>query len=228
MEYLPEKLGLVGDLGCGPGIMVPLILERGGSFIGIDVAPAMIKEANAKYADLDNVSFRVGNIEAMDFPDNYFDQIICMGVIEYLEKPLDAMQEIGRVLKPGGLALVSVSKRYHTDRLAAPLTAPVRWGARRLGFKGSGQVHRSGMQPSELDAAAALGNMVSEGGSHYNFTPVPYPLTRLAPRLTMRMNMPFERYHTTQNWLLGSLARGYLGRYRKREEPAPRHVDGRS
>jgi SAM-dependent methyltransferase len=220
MDMLPEKLGRVADLGCGPGIMVPLIMERAEAFVGVDMAPEMIKEANAKYGDLPNVSFQVGNVEELDLPDESFDQVICMGVIEYLEAPRKALAEIGRILRPGGVAVVSVSKRYHTDRLAAPLTAPVRWVARKLGAEGSGQVHRSGMQPHELDSAAALGHMIPEGGSHYNFTPVPYPLTRMAPALTMRLNMPFERFHTTKNWLLSSLARGYLGRYRK-VEPSP-------
>jgi ubiquinone/menaquinone biosynthesis C-methylase UbiE len=222
MELLPSTLGRVADLGCGPGIMVPAILERGGSFVGIDVSPEMIREANAKYQAEPNVSFAVGDIENLDLPDEAFDQVICMGVIEYLEHPQKALAEIGRILRPGGTAVVSVSKRYHTDRLAAPLTAPVRWVARRMGFKGSGQVHRSGMQPRELDYAAALGRMVPEGASHYNFTPLPYPLTRIAPGLTMRVNLPFERWHTTENWLLGSLARGYLGRYRKMATPERR------
>lgn len=220
MEMLPDKLGDVADLGCGPGVMVPLILERGGTFLGVDMSPEMIKEANAKYGDLPNVSFHVGNIEALDLPDESVDQVICMGVIEYLASPRKAMAEIGRILRPGGTAVVSVSKKYHTDRLAAPLTAPVRWVARRLGATGSGQVHRQGMQPWELHTAAALGLMVPEAGSHYNFTPVPYPFTRMTPALTMRINMPFERFHTTENWLLGSLARGYLARYRKVGKPA--------
>lgn len=228
MEWLPEKLGRVADLGCGPGIMVPLILERGGSFVGIDMAPEMIKEANAKYGHLPGVSFQVGNVEALDLPDESFDQVVCMGVIEYLEQPMKAMQEIGRILRPGGVALVSVSKRYHSDRVAVPLTAPVRWLARELGATGSGQVHRSGLQPHELDAGAALGGLVSEGGSHYNFTPVPYPFTRIAPRITMRLNMPFERYHRTTNRLLGTLARGYLGCYRKPADGERKAVDGAS
>lgn len=228
MEWLPEKLGRVADLGCGPGIMVPLVVERGGSFVGVDVSPEMIKEATAKYGDLSDVSFHVGNIEALDFPDDSFDQVVCMGVIEYLEQPVKALEEIGRVLRPGGMALVSVSKRYHTDRLAAPLTAPVRWAARRLGAPGSGQVHRAGMQPRELDAAAARGHMVSEGGSHYNFTPVPYPLTRLAPGVTRTLNEPFERFHRTRSWLLGTLARGYLGCYRKPAAQTQGPVDGSS
>lgn len=215
MELLPAALGRVCDLGCGPGIMVPLVRERGGSFVGIDMAPAMVKEGEDLYADLPDVEFQVGNIESLDLPDASFDQVICMGVIEYLESPRKALAEIGRILRPGGVAVVSVSKRYHTDRLAAPLTAPVRWTARQLGGVGSGQVHRSGMQPVELDLAAALGHLVPDGGSHYNFTPLPYPLTRIAPTFTMRLNAPFERFHNTTSVALSSLARGYLGRYRK-------------
>jgi ubiquinone/menaquinone biosynthesis C-methylase UbiE len=218
MELLPETLGRVADLGCGPGIMVPLIRERGGSFVGVDLSPEMINAANARYGDLPGVSFAVGNTEALDLPDASVDQIVCMGVIEYLESPQKAFTEMGRILRPGGVAVVSVSRRIHTDALARPLTAPVRWAARRAGFAGSGQVHRAGMQPREFQACAAAAGLVPDGFSNYGFTPLPYPLTRIAPGLTMRTNLPFERFHQSRNPVLTTLARGYLGRFRK---PAP-------
>jgi ArsR family transcriptional regulator len=215
MELLPDTLGHVADLGCGPGIMVPLIRERGGTFTGVDLSPEMISAADERYGSLPGVSFVVGNTETLDLPDESVDQIVCMGVIEYLESPQKAFAEMGRILRPGGVAVVSVSRRIHTDALARPLTAPVRWVARRLGFSGSGQVHRAGMQPREFEAAAAVGGLVPEAYSNYGFTPAPYPLTRIAPALTMRTNLPFERFHDSRNPVLTTLARGYLCRFRK-------------
>src|SRR4051794_39698324 len=57
LELLPEGLGDVLDVGCGPGVMVESVKERGGTFLGIDISPAMVKEAREKYATLPNVSF---------------------------------------------------------------------------------------------------------------------------------------------------------------------------
>lgn len=215
MELLPDRLGRVADLGCGPGVMVPPVLDRRGTFFGVDVAPAMIKEANERFRDVEGVSFQVGDIEQLDLPDGSFDQIICMGVIEYLVSPDRALAEMARLLSRGGVAVVSVSKRWHIDRLTVAATAPARALARRLGAAGSGQVSRTGMQPEDLDALAASVGLHADGGAHYNFTPLPYPLTRIAPELTMRLNRPFERWHGTDNRMCASLARGYVGRYLK-------------
>src|SRR5687768_18401792 len=41
LELLPEKLGRVLDVGCGPGVMTEVVLERGGVCDGVDVCPEM-------------------------------------------------------------------------------------------------------------------------------------------------------------------------------------------
>src|SRR5688572_24237227 len=113
LELLPTKLGDVVDVGCGPGVMTDAALDRGGTFLGIDLSPEMVREAREKFSDRQNASFRVGDIEHLDLPAASFDQVICMAVLEYLATPDLALAEIARILKPGGTVIITVPKRRH-------------------------------------------------------------------------------------------------------------------
>jgi ubiquinone/menaquinone biosynthesis C-methylase UbiE len=215
LELLPEFLGRVLDVGCGPGVMVEAVLARGGTFEGLDLSPEMVHEASEKFGHLKDVSFRTGNIETLDLPSDYADQVICMAVIEYLKTPDRALAEISRVLRPGGTAIITVPKRLHTDRVTISLAWPIRRLARMLGAASADELPRLCLQPDELDKAARRQGLIPDGGAQYHFTPFPYPLPRVAPQLFMRLNALFERLYLTRRALPSFLAHGYIGRYRK-------------
>lgn len=215
LELLPAKLGKVLDVGCGPGVMAESVAERGGEMLGVDLSPEMVNEARAKFKDFPNTSFEVGNVEALELPDESFDQVICMAVVEYLDSPSKMLFEIARVLRPNGLALITVPKRIHIDRATVALTTPFRKLAQFFVEAQSDQLPRLSLQPDELDAAAIEAGLVFEGGRQYQFTPLPYPLTRLAPDFFMKLNLPFERWSETRNSVLSFLGHGYIGLYRK-------------
>jgi SAM-dependent methyltransferase len=141
--------------------------------------------------------------------------VICMAVIEYLRAPEAALAEIARILRPGGIAIITVPKRWHIDRLTIAATTPLRALARALGAGRADNLPRLCPQPDELDSAARCAGLVPEGRAQYHFTPLPYPFPRVAPRLCMRLNAPFERLYNTRSALLSFLAHGYIGRYRK-------------
>ena len=215
LELLPGKLGCVADVGCGPGVMVDVVRERGGTFDGFDLSPEMVQEAASLYGHLAGVRFRQGNIEKLEVPDESYDQVICMAVIEYLKTPDLALAEIARILKPGGVAIVTVPKRWHVDRMAVAVTTPFRSLAHAMGKKSADLLPRLCLQPDELDAAAARAGLKFDGGAQYHFTPFPYPLPRVAPSLFMRLNTPFEKWYATRSPMPSVLAHGYIGRYRK-------------
>jgi ubiquinone/menaquinone biosynthesis C-methylase UbiE len=215
LELLPERLGNVLDVGCGPGVMVEAVRQRGGTFTGIDLSPEMVREAVERFGTCEGVTFQYGNIESLDLPDAEFDQVLCMAVIEYLPTAGRALAEIARILRPGGIAIITVPKRMHIDKLTITATAPVRALARRLGAASADNLPRLRLQPDELDAAATRAGLMPDGGAQYHFTPFPYPFPRLAPRLCMRLNAPFERLFATRAALPSFLAHGYIGRYRK-------------
>lgn len=215
LELLPKQLGRVLDIGCGPGVMVESVLERGGSFEGRDLSPEMVSEGRELFHDLPNVNFEVGDVEQLDLPDNSVDQVIAMAVIEYLRTPDKALAELARVLRPGGTAIITVPKRLQIDKTTVALTRPFRLLFRGLGLGRGDLLPRLCLQPHELDEAASRAGLIPDGGSQYNFTPVPYPFTRLAPGLSMRLNVPFERWHETKSSLMSFFAHGYVGRYRR-------------
>jgi len=91
----------------------------------------------------------------------------------------------------------------------------VRLLAKLLGAATADHLPRLRLQPDELDQAARRVGLIPDGGSQYHFTPVAYPLTRVAPGPTMRMNMPFERWHAQRGAFVSFWAHGFVGRYKK-------------
>ncbi|MDH5731381.1 MAG: class I SAM-dependent methyltransferase, partial [Gammaproteobacteria bacterium] len=55
-----------------------------------------------------------GECEKIPFPDNTFDCVVCLGVISYAESIDKALDELHRVLKPGGVTIVSYRNKYNT------------------------------------------------------------------------------------------------------------------
>jgi ubiquinone/menaquinone biosynthesis C-methylase UbiE len=95
------------DGGCGPGSITLGLGEivSPGQVIGIDIEPLNIERAKALLAKASgpNVIFKIGDINALEFPDETFDAVFTHGVVEYFKDPVHAFKELYRVLKRGGL-----------------------------------------------------------------------------------------------------------------------------
>lgn len=95
------------DVGSGPGTISIDIARRvaPGYVTGIDASADVVEQANALARDnsLSTVQFRVGDVYALDFEDDTFDVVHAHQVMQHLARPLEAMREIRRVLKPGGI-----------------------------------------------------------------------------------------------------------------------------
>ena len=91
-------------IGFGSGIMLKMLTEKECDTYGIDIsseAVEFIKKTNKK------AKVKIGNAQALDFPDNSFDKVICSEVIEHLEKPEKLLKEVYRILKPKGKFITS-------------------------------------------------------------------------------------------------------------------------
>ena len=100
------------DTGCGAGVdslVAGHLVGPGGTVVGLDVSPAMIERARAHQARLGlvNVTFQVGEAEALPFPDANFDAIISNGVFNLTLNKEKALHEAHRVLKPGGRLMLA-------------------------------------------------------------------------------------------------------------------------
>jgi ubiquinone/menaquinone biosynthesis C-methylase UbiE len=98
------------DVGCGAGTITVGLAPRVGSVTGVDAEDGFDEaRAYANRRGLTNVEFRVGDVYALGEPADRFDGCLCHSVLEALERPLDALREIRRTLRPGGvLAVASV------------------------------------------------------------------------------------------------------------------------
>lgn len=96
------------DCGCGPGnITVDLAaLVAPGEVVGVDLDEAELEagRAVAKRRGVANVKFEWGDLYRLPFLDGSFDAAYAHSVLEHLSDPLNALKEMRRVLRPGGLA----------------------------------------------------------------------------------------------------------------------------
>ena len=86
------------DVGCGPGTITADMASLGVEVIGIDAAADVVEKARALGVDA-----RVGDAYALDFPDDSFDVVHAHQTLQHLARPVDALREFRRVVKPGGV-----------------------------------------------------------------------------------------------------------------------------
>ena len=100
---------VVLDIGSGPGIMAQEIANRvgeAGTVYGVDISDDMLAIAEQRCADLLNVEFQKADALSLPFDDNYFDVVVSTQVYEYVDNIDLALDELYRVLKPGGRVLI--------------------------------------------------------------------------------------------------------------------------
>ncbi|KAE8353088.1 S-adenosyl-L-methionine-dependent methyltransferase [Aspergillus coremiiformis] len=95
------------DIGCGPGSITVDFARRApeGHITGIEYVPDPLDQARALASSqgITNIEFRVGDIHSLDFPDDTFDIVHVHQVLQHIADPVKALQEMRRVVKPGGI-----------------------------------------------------------------------------------------------------------------------------
>lgn len=99
---LPEGARIL-DAGCGSGRTLDE-LARVGSACGVDISPAAVAAARLRgHADV-----RVASVEALPFPDDRFDLVTCLDVVEHTDDDRAVLAELLRVTAPGGRLVLTV------------------------------------------------------------------------------------------------------------------------
>ena len=96
------------DVGCGTGVVSISAALLGAEVSAIDLCPALLDRAreNAALAQVE-ISFLEGDVEALPFPDNSFDYVVSQFGHMFAPRPEIAIEQMLRVLKPGGIIAFS-------------------------------------------------------------------------------------------------------------------------
>jgi ubiquinone/menaquinone biosynthesis C-methylase UbiE len=110
-EAAPDNAQIL-EVGCGPGhLSIQLARRHGLHVTGIDLDPAMIERARANVDSAGEGAgrrpgFLIGDVTSLAFPDESFDLVVSTLSMHHWADPTAGLTEIGRVLRPGGRALV--------------------------------------------------------------------------------------------------------------------------
>lgn len=131
--WLPEVLDEAAcfenilEIGCGQGTDAFYCAQKmkpGGAYTGIDLSENSLSHARNGCQRLQHrlsviPEFKIGNAEALAFDNEMFDCVISLGVLHHTPNTQQALSEIYRVLKPGGLAVVMLYRRFSPKLLGA-------------------------------------------------------------------------------------------------------------
>jgi ubiquinone/menaquinone biosynthesis C-methylase UbiE len=107
------------DVGCGTGAASRAAAEMGAAVVGVDLSPEMVKEAMTLAGTRENLAFEIADVEHLPFPDARFTAVLCSNAFHHYPNPSRAVQEMTRVLKPGGrLAIGDATSDLRAARLA--------------------------------------------------------------------------------------------------------------
>lgn len=118
------------DIGSGPGRYAIDLISRGAEVVVADLSPVQVELARQRITEQGlngpSVQFRELDVTNLSmFGDASFDLVVCYGgVLSYTrERHTQALRELARVVRPGGIVLLSVMSLYGTMRLIGPLDA---------------------------------------------------------------------------------------------------------
>ncbi|MEI0496111.1 methyltransferase domain-containing protein [Brachyspira intermedia] len=94
------------DIGAGTGYLINMLKDKEmAEFYGLDLSEEMIKIAKSK--NIENAQFILGSANKLPFDDDAFDIVTCIQSFHHYPYPNEAMREAYRVLKKGGLYILS-------------------------------------------------------------------------------------------------------------------------
>ena len=110
LDKIDFKNKNVLDIGCGSGDTTSELVKRGAKVSACDIIDGR------KPGNKNSFSFNITKKDSLNFPDNFFDIVINFDVLEHVEDDLTFVNEMYRVLKPGGTAYVFTPNLFRIGR----------------------------------------------------------------------------------------------------------------
>ena len=219
----PYAAGNVLDIGCGSGDLCPFYMEKGARYLGLDLSQKMIERANANYSshvERGKARFQVADCESLPYGTGEADVVSAVALIEYLPDPSRALDEIARVTKNGGYALVTVPYKYCINtlfRLALkPIIAlimPIYKLINKRSMTVMSAVKHHSYGSSRLDKIMSERKFEKVASRYTNFHVIPHPLDHIVPSLYIKLSEIFDR--SGKGNYFKFWASNYIALYRK-------------
>jgi MPBQ/MSBQ methyltransferase len=101
------------DAGCGTGFQTALLDDLGYETHGFDISGGLVAVARRR---LERPAFALASIESLPYRDGRFDVVTCCGsTLSFTQAPDQALREIGRVLRPGGVLMLECEHKWSLD-----------------------------------------------------------------------------------------------------------------
>lgn len=187
------------DMGCGAGRHAFALARRGADVVALDTSEPDLREVEVMFRAMElegeipagaSATAVRGDAYALPFQDASFDRIIAAEVLEHLPDDVDAMVELTRVLKPGGLIAVTVP----------------RWGPEKLCWALSDAYHEVEgghvriYRGSELIERLTAAGLSHQGGHHAHALHAPYWWLKCAVGVTNDQHRLVRAYHSLLVW----------------------------
>ncbi len=133
MEWMPEGTDALLDVGCAFSFMLERLGRKARRRFGVEYDLEKLREAHQRFPD---IHFACGSGEALPLADATMDVVTFFEVFEHVENERRFLEEVHRVLKPGGLILLSVPNRGDVEWMDMDnlVFTPALRLAKKLGF----------------------------------------------------------------------------------------------
>ena len=110
--------GNISDLGCGTGELIEILSkESSQKLIGIDSSPEMLEQARLRFSGTGNAELRLGELEHLPMKNHEIDTAVMNMVLHHISQPERPIAEVYRVLKPGGLFILSDFEKHDQEKI---------------------------------------------------------------------------------------------------------------
>ena len=216
LNMMPEVTGTALDAGCGSGVFLRDLTLNGHRAIGFDISPQMIQAAK-----MDNglspgrrCDMLLSDLEQIPLRDGSVDVFTAAGVIEYLPRDSQALSEVSRILKLGGVAIITLTNATTPLWVAETILKKLGvWGAVYTHIKKGESFPAARVHvPNRFSREASLHGLKEAHREYFHFTPLPFPLDNVFKEYSIKKGLEMERLSKTR-W--GFLGRGCILKYVK-------------